>query len=219
MTQIRNFPLGLALFFALSLRSAGANTAFADEVRWRGDTELGFVVTEGTSQIRSLTGLLDLTKDGKLWRNQVVLETLNVSDKEGTSAERYLVTIKTDYKFENEDFLFAELDYENDRFSGFVHQLTFVGGLGKLVYLSGNHQINAEFGPGFRRRDTLAHDREDVTITRFITAIQAQINGHLSLKVSLTAKHSSDVSGLSAGGDVIRKTNYESAFRLVYTFL
>jgi len=222
----------------------------ADIVVWVGETEFGFVIADGTSKVRSVSGLLDLTKDGDVWRNQVLIETLNVSNNRIPSVEKYLGSYKTDYKFETDEFLFIELNYENDRFSGFSYEATFVSGLDKVVLNHGNHIVSIELGPGYRylanlddtseeeailriatkyryalsetaefQFDIEADAGEDAIISKSTMAIKSQINGHVSMKVSLTAKHNSDIPDLLVEGEEVQKTNFETAFRIVYSFL
>lgn len=53
---------------------------------------------------------------------------------------------------------------------------------------------------------------EDVTVTKSITALRAQINGSLATKITYTIKNTSDV---PVG---VRKTDTETAVTLVYSF-
>ena len=123
-----------------------------DSTAWKGDTELGFVLTDGNTETRTVNGKLDLTDDGTKWRNNIHVEALNTSEAESTSAEKYLASLKTDYKFSGSDFVFTTTSYEDDRFnaSGYDYQVTMAAGYGRTVIKSELHTLDLEVGPGYR---------------------------------------------------------------------
>ena len=101
--------------------------AFA-ESDWKGNAELGVVLTSGNTETQSTNGKLNFTNERERWRHYLGLEALNIQDKTQTTAERYTAKGKSHYKFSEKDYAFGELSAEHDRFSGYDYRTSLVLG-------------------------------------------------------------------------------------------
>lgn len=227
---------------ALATGFIGIN-AWADETEWNGDAELGVVVTSGNTETSSVNAKLKVARESEQWRHTGRFEGLGASDDDGTTAERYFVEGKSDYKFTERSYVFGLLNHEKDRFSGFDHRTSAVVGYGNKVIRQDNLSLELEAGAGYRDSETDAGDDlgeaivtlggdlqwvitegskfeevlkievgDDITVTKSVTSITANVVDNLAMKATLTVKNTSDV---PAGKD---KTDTETAISLVYSF-
>lgn len=161
----------------------------AEEAKpWKADSELGFVVTDGNTETRTVNGKLDVTNEIPKWRNNLHLEALNTSEAIRTSAEKYLASLQSDYKFSSVDFIFSITTYENDRFnaSGYDYQVTTAVGYGRTVFKDSHHSLNLEVGPGYRySKIKISGENQEEGIIR--------ASGKYRLKMSDTAELQQDL--------------------------
>jgi len=143
-----------SFIIASSITSANAVEIAGDS--WKGIAELGAVVTYGNTETQSLNGRLGVTNERDKWRHNVQLETLkatskDINDSDTTTAERYLVSGKSDYKFNKSGYGFGTVQYENDRFSGFDYRVTEAIGYGQRFIEKKTLLLDLELGPGARQ--------------------------------------------------------------------
>ncbi len=117
---------------------------------WSGESELGFVLTDGNTETHTINGKLGLTGDGEIWRKKVGFEVLGSSQNDETSAEKYSAEGQLDRKFANDTFLFGNLSYSDDRFSGFDFESSVSSGMGKTLINNEKTNLVVEAGPGVR---------------------------------------------------------------------
>ena len=94
------------------------------------------------------------------------LTSLNNEDNNTTTAERYLISGKSDYRLSDISYLFGTVDYEDDRFSGYDYRATEVVGYGRRVLNTETMTLELEAGEarvaGEERRR--GHRRSDVRL-------------------------------------------------------
>ncbi len=136
-----------------------ASTALAEVTaapEWKLSAELGFVMTAGNSQTSTTSAKFDATHEEATWRNNMHAEALGasttdkVTDIETTSAERYQLSGKSDYKFSEFNYAFGLVNYDKDRFSGYEYQSTAALGYGRRVLQADTMTLDLEAGPGVR---------------------------------------------------------------------
>lgn len=211
---------------------------------WKSQAELGLVVTSGNTETSTINAKVDATHEEDQWRHNLHAEALNTTNNEITSAEKYLATGQSDYKYNDTDYVFGIVSYEKDRFSGFEYQASLTGGYGRRILNETNMTLDIEVGPGIRffkdeitmlseddpllrlaakyswavsANATFAEDLSseigsDLAVTKSVTSLQVNINSTLALKISFTAKNTSDVPVGS------KKSDTETAVTLVYSF-
>jgi len=117
---------------------------------WSGEGELGYSSTTGNTETQSLTAKLGLNKEVARWLHSLTLEATNKEDAGVRTAERYYAAGKSDYSYTERDYVYANLDYEKDRFSGYNHRSNVGLGYGRKVIDNEALKLNLEIGPGYR---------------------------------------------------------------------
>lgn len=230
---------------AVSIMLIGASgMVLAEDPFWKSQAELGVVSTSGNSQTSTVNAKVDGTYEVGNWRHNLHAEVLNTTSSGVTSAEKYQASGQSDYKFNETDYAFGRINYENDKFSGFDYQTTVSGGYGKRVYDKNQMTLDTEIGPGILfYRDTATKQSENdpllrlaakyswavsenatfaedlstdiggnLTVTKSVTSLQANINSTLAMKITFIVKNTSEVPVGS------KKTDTETAVTLVYSF-
>ena len=218
----------------------------AEDTGWKGQVELGVLLTDGNTENRSINAKAGINREVEKWRTSAGIAALNTADKLSTTAEKYGLIGKADYKLDQKSYLFGVLTYEDDRFSGYEYQATESIGYGYRVVDNGTVVLDLEAGPGARQSKFIGGESEneailrlggrllwkisekasfsqslvsdigkDLTVTKSISALQAQIVGNLAMKTSLTLNNNSEVPVTTP---VTKQTNSELAVTLVYGF-
>lgn len=153
-----------SFYSLIALTSAGAfftiNSAQAQETPSpvSAAAEFGFLSSNGNSDSQSVNANFRATYDLPQWKYQGALMGLSAAtadpDVPGselvTSAERYALDLQADRKLESDHSFFGKFNYDDDRFSGFEHEIGFVVGYGRQVIQSETQQFRIEIGPGYR---------------------------------------------------------------------
>lgn len=141
---------------------------------WQGDLELGYVSTAGNSKTTTIQGRADAVREVALWRYHIHFDSLNSSEDDQRSAERYFLTNKVDYKFGERSYVFGYASYEDDRFSGFAWQAVAATGYGYRILDGESMTWDVEAGPGYRiskiEEPSAEDDQNDIILrghTRF----------------------------------------------------
>ena len=226
--------------------------AASEEAAWKTTAELGYVVTSGNSETSTINAKIDTTHEqaGQPWRHHVHAEafaaktTDTVTNVETRSAERYQLSGKTDYKFNDTDYAFVTANYDKDRFSGFDYQATLAGGYGKRVLNDAGMTLDLEVGPGVRAvRDSVTQQSDTEALGRLAASFAWKVSDNATFTEELTSDIASEltvtksVTALSAkinsrlamklsltirNNSVVpagkEKTDTETAVTLVYTF-
>jgi len=143
----RMIPFMILLGAALPGHGAMANP----ESTWKGDAELGVLKTNGNTRNQNITFKGKIVNDRDKWRHTVTGEALNSSEQGNTTAERYFLSGKSDYKLSDKSYIFGLLTYENDRFSGYDYRATETLGYGRNVIKRDILTLDLEAGLGARQ--------------------------------------------------------------------
>ncbi|WP_339806451.1 DUF481 domain-containing protein [uncultured Marinobacter sp.] len=129
-----------------------ASPALNAETRdWKGEGELGLLITSGNSDETNLNARLGLVHEVEKWRNIGEFRS-NVSESDDTTtAERYRAALETNYKFTERQYWYLRGAYEDDRFSGYDFQSSVTTGYGNRVWESGTRSfLDLSIGAGYR---------------------------------------------------------------------
>ena len=121
------------------------------ESTWKGDAELGVLNTNGNTKTQNITFKAKIVNDRDHWRHTLNGEALNSSEKGSTTAERYFISGKSDFKLTDRSYTFGLLTYENDRFSGYDQRTTETLGYGRNVIKRDTLTLDLEAGLGARQ--------------------------------------------------------------------
>ena len=179
----KTIPIAVCVAAALLGHEALANP----ESAWKGDAELGLLITNGNTKTKNISAKGKVVNDRDRWRHTVTAEALNTSEQGATSSERYYVSGKSDYKLTEKSYTFGLLTYENDRFSGYDHRTTETLGYGRNVIKRETLTLDLEAGLGARQSkisDTGENQNEGLI----------HLAGSLGWKLSETSTFTEDLS-------------------------
>ncbi|GBE09527.1 hypothetical protein BMS3Abin12_00073 [bacterium BMS3Abin12] len=138
----------LRLVLALSL---AAWSPFAAAMGWKGEIDLGLVATQGNTDTATFNGAFDLQVVHAAWRHALRVEVLHASGHGTTTAERYVGALNNHYDLSGSSYLFGNIRYESDRFSGYSYQAAEALGYGRRFLPTGKLRAELEAGPGLRQ--------------------------------------------------------------------
>jgi len=140
--------------------SAMSHAVVAGE--WTGEGEFGFTSTSGNTDSQSLNAKLGIGKKYEKWSHNAKVDVLQSSDNNVDSADSFVVTEKSEYKFAEKTFAFGRVRHEEDKFSGFDHQSVISFGVGHMFIENEKHTLQASAGVGYKDlEDDLGVDTQD----------------------------------------------------------
>ncbi len=241
MRKIRAGVLALSMTgFAIA-----ANAEDAPAPPWSAEVAVGIILTSGNTDTDSLSANAQVVNEREYWRHTGKAE-MYTSSTEGTdTAERYLVSAKSDYKIGGgANYLFMMLAYEDDRFSGYDYQASETVGYGRNVIQRSDMMLDLEVGVGARqRKETETGDSDNEGIVRLAGKFEWAFNEYVAFGEELTvevgeeatittsitsltsqlvgnlaAKLAFRVKNVSDVPDGVDKTDTETTATLVYKF-
>ena len=221
MKKIATIMLGAALTTQISQVYA----AEAEKTSpWTSSAELGYVLTTGNSETSSVNAKLDVTHEKEKWRNNVHAEAYGASstDKatnvETTSAERYQLSGKSDYKFTEFNYIFGLVNYDKDRFSGYEYQGTLALGYGRRLLHEDDMTLDLEIGPGvrFSKLDN-APDSDSEGVLRLAAKYLWKLSDTSKFTEDLSVDAGRDLTVTKSVTALTAKVNSSLAMKLSYT--
>ncbi len=119
-----------------------------------GEGELGFTSTSGNTDSNSLNAKLGVGKTNGNWTHNVQVASLKSSNNGEDSADRFVFTEKSEYKFAAKTFVYGRVRHEQDKFSGFDHQSIISFGLGHGFINNEKNTLEGSMGIGYSNIET-----------------------------------------------------------------
>ena len=166
--------------------------------------ELGFLYKTGNTKSADIKAGLNLKHEKDKWRTEVAFnilaKKLETEDDEGndefeTTDNKWDIVAQTNYTIgkESKNYLYGNLAYEQDKFSGFESQSSFSAGWGRNWLENETSTLFADIGPGVTHdvtRATATNDSE--SSSNLIIQAQAvythKFNEHVQFKQYFVAK-------------------------------
>jgi len=123
----------------------------APERPWQGDIELGVVTTRGNTDTDSLNAKAKVVNVRDSWRHTGRIEAVNNATDSVRNAEHYFALLKSDHKLSEVSYLFASINYDADRFSGYDYRSALAVGYGRGVVKREDLTLELEAGAGVRQ--------------------------------------------------------------------
>jgi putative salt-induced outer membrane protein len=162
MTLRHVWAIGLLLFAG----SALAEDKKEDEGPWAGKATLGYLATSGNTDNSNLNSALEVSYTRGEWTHRFKAAAINATEDETTTAEAYEAGWKSERDFGESNYLFGEMNWRSDRFSGYDEQFSQTVGYGRRLIDREKHRLNAEIGAGARQSDLADGTAESETILR-----------------------------------------------------
>ena len=198
----------LCLLPLASFSSFAEENKEAEKSAFTASAELGFLFKTGNTKSGDIKAGFNVKHEKDKWRTAVVFnilakkleETDDVGNKEFvTTDNKWDILTQTNYTIgqAGKNYLYANLAYEQDKFSGFESQSSFSAGWGRHWYETKTSSFFADVGPGvkydvIRETDTSPSDSR----TNFIVQAQAlythKFNEHVEFKQYLVARQATE---------------------------
>lgn len=162
---------------------------------WSGDIEFGYLDTSGNTEETNITSKADVNFEKDQWRNNVLFNASNSTANNARSAEKYTLSDRLAYQFNEFDYAFGYVAYDDDRFSGFDYQATFAAGYGRRLLNNESMHWDVEVGPGYRISkvdDNLSSEDSDEVILRLFTNYSWNISETTTFSQSANVESGAD---------------------------
>ncbi len=143
--------------------SAHAQDA-ANKGPWEGKVSLGYLATTGNAEATSVNAASEVSYTKGKWKHTADATALGSQDDIDTTAEAYQFGWKTDYSLSEFNYVFADLRWQKDKFSGYDQQTSESLGYGRRLINGKNHILNAEIGVGAKQATLRNGVDQDETI-------------------------------------------------------
>ena len=137
-----------------------------EEGPWSGKATLGYLATSGNTDSTSLNAGFELGYTKNKWIHAFKATAINSTEDEITTAEAYEAGYKAERNFSEHNYMFGQLQWRKDRFSGYDTQFAQTVGYGRRLIDTEKHKLNAEIGAGARQSDLADGTEESETIVR-----------------------------------------------------
>ena len=192
-----------------------AVTAYAEP--WKGAADLGWLSNSGNSESTAVNAQLELSKETEKWEHAIKLAGAGASSEndagdDEVSAEKYSLSLKSDRKLDERSYLYAIIDYTDNRFSGYEFQSNAGVGYGYKVIAEETMTLLFEIGPGYSHSQLSPENRtagESSHIEEFTYRLGEAFTWNFSetseLSQYITYQGGSDLNTLKFGGFVQSK--------------
>ena len=189
-------------------------TAAADG--WQGSVAFGTLQTSGNTDTSSSNAKALIGYKGGNWQDSLLFQALRASSAGVLTAESFNANGQTDYNFTDVDYVFGNLDYLRDVFSGYDRRTSEVVGLGRRLLNSDTQQFDAQFGVGTRQTrytdDTSKSEAVELLAGNYLWKFSpnSSFSENLSVEHGVSNTYSQSVTGLT--------TNISGSFALAITY-
>jgi len=178
------------------LSSSAINLAQAADVKGpkglSGTAEFGMVLTSGNSDSTTVNGKFAAENDLEKWLHAGKLDFVKAESENVTTAERYVLNLKSNYKLGDDQFLFGGLTHDVDEFSGYDYQTSVVAGYGRILHDTDKYKLSVEIGPGYRTSKLRTGGDESEGILHLGAISKYIVNEASFIDASLTIDTGSD---------------------------
>ena len=154
--------LSVCCLFPLILHAADESSKPG---QWAGEGELGFISTSGNSDSETLTANLGVSRKTNIWGHAASLKIIQAETDDVESADSLELLGRSEYTLGDKSYLFGQLRYEDDEFSGFDYQTSLSLGIGSRVIDEKGQFLDLSTGLGVRRlKESATNETEEDAI-------------------------------------------------------
>ncbi len=152
-----------------------------------GNIEAGANFSTGNTESReaNIAGVLKL--NSLSWENTLKGRLEFTEENNITTEEEYRAGLKSKYILSPQDFVFGELDYVDDRFSGFDFRASEVLGYGRKWYNEEEFKWSSSVGAGLQQTRAIDGETENSPLGRVQNDLEWTINEYLAFENLLRA--------------------------------
>lgn len=184
---------------------------------WRGDAELGFISTSGNTDTETLNAKVKVINEREKWKHTITAEATKASDSGVVTAQRNFMSGKTDYKFTKRSYIFGLLQYEDDRFSGYYYQASFVIGYGNKIIDTDTLLLDVEIGAGTKQSKLETGETTDEGILYTGMEVDWKLSKSASFNEKLSVENGEQATTTKSISALKAKINSKLASKITYT--
>lgn len=133
---------------------------------WAGKATLGYLSTSGNTDNSNLNTAFEISYTRNDWKHSFKAHAINATEDQATTAEAYDAGWKSERDLSESNYLFGQLDWRKDRFSGYDQQFSQTVGYGRRLLDTDKQQFNVEIGAGARQSQLADGTDQSETILR-----------------------------------------------------
>ncbi len=118
---------------------------------WSGEGELGFTSTSGNTESENLNASLGISKEVDRWKHAASIKLIRNKTEGELSADSQVFKERSEYSLGEKTYVFGQLRYEEDEFSGYSTQSSVAAGIGSRLLENERHMLDGSIGLGYRR--------------------------------------------------------------------
>lgn len=130
------------------------------EKRFSGNIDAGIQIANGNTKKQDVNSSAKINYKGDGWSNTLSLSARGSEEGNVRTNEEYKVNNQTKYDITKKAYSFLELEYVNDRFSGYDYRNSELLGLGYKFYNSDSLTITGETSVGARQSQLSDNSKE-----------------------------------------------------------
>ena len=188
--------MSMARFTAMALVMLTAPFVAAEEEEeespWAGKATLGYLATSGNTENSNLNSAFEVSYAHGEWMHEFKALAINATEDKQTTAEAYESGWKSLRDFSEYNYLFGQLHWRKDRFSGYDTQFSQTVGYGRRLVDKDKHKLNVELGAGARQSDLADGTEESETIVRGALKYDWQISATASFRQEFAVESGSE---------------------------
>lgn len=189
---------------------------------WKAVAELGFINTSGNTKTQTTAAKADVTYEVEKWRHNGHAEgfgtqTQDDTGKSVTSAERYELSGKSDYKINEYDYIFGLVKLQKDRFSGFGYEDNVAAGYGRKIIKQADMELDLEIGPGIRFFKVEGGKSDDEKLLRLAGKYWWDITSNSKFTQDITVDVGEDITSTKSVTGIQASINSSLALKITYT--
>jgi putative salt-induced outer membrane protein len=144
-----------------------AGTAEEEEVSpWDGKVSFGYLATSGNTESSNLNADFLVSYTAGNWIHSLGGYWFNATESDITTTDSYGSAWKSERNLSEFNFLFFELNYRRDRFSGYPTQFSQSAGYGRRILQTAKQTLNGQIALGARQSERSDGVDEDDVILR-----------------------------------------------------
>lgn len=162
---------------------------------WSGSAELGADIQNGNTNRRAFNGALNIKRSTDEWTTSAFLKGKMVREDKVRTEEKYEVGAEADYHLNEKSFVFGDIEYVNDPFSGLEYRLTETFGYGRNVLKDESMKLDlkASLGGRHSQANTQNAERQDEFIFKPSAQFDWIINDGMSFSQKLSSTMGNEV--------------------------
>lgn len=116
-----------------------------------GSAEFGYLSRSGNTDSSDLNAKFGIAHSYTTWTQSFSASAELAEENDSTTTQRYQLGVKSEYRLSDQDYLFATVDYQSDKFGSYKRRWSEALGYGRRLINQEVQTLDAELGAGARQ--------------------------------------------------------------------